>query len=255
MWAFSVGTIWGIEVRVHVLFLAFMGILALLTGIGHGVVAAINYLVLTGFVLAFVFLHELGHCVAARHFSIEVKDITLWPFGGIATMENMAPRPAIELRIAIAGPLVNFGLALLLAPVALVAYFFAHSLFFAELAAVNVILFSFNLLPAFPLDGGRIYRAWQAGRVGLKEATRQTLNTSIAIAILLCVVGIVYPWCFILALIIILAGRQELAMSEYFQDLADQDDLCDCSRGPDRHHESVQIQEWLNKLWGRHWRS
>lgn len=124
-------------------------------------------MILLAFVFGFVLLHELGHSVVALHHGVPVKQITLYPLGGIASLGYMPREPMKEMQIAIAGPLVNFVLAALFSLV----YFLVPGGFFATLVGVNLVLGLFNLLPGFPLDGGRILK-------GLSGAAPPTLPAS-----------------------------------------------------------------------------
>ncbi|MEL6344446.1 MAG: site-2 protease family protein, partial [Myxococcota bacterium] len=120
-----------------------------------------------------VLLHELGHALTARHFGIDTQSITLYPFGGIAALTAEPQTPRAELWIAIAGPLVNFALAAIAAPLALLAVPGA-----ALFAGMNLVLGLFNLLPAFPMDGGRVLRAWLSRTRDNTSATEIALNVS-----------------------------------------------------------------------------
>lgn len=136
-----------------------------------------------GFVLALflcVMLHELGHSLAAKRYGIATKHITLLPIGGIASLERIPEDPMQELWVALAGPLVNVLIALLLLPfVGLAGSFFEQTTgdltttqgFLYSLFRVNIILVLFNAIPAFPMDGGRVLRALLAMRLGRIRAT------------------------------------------------------------------------------------
>jgi Zn-dependent protease len=113
-----------------------------------------------------VLLHELGHALAARRFGIGTSDITLYPIGGVARLTRMPRAPGVELLIALAGPAVNLAIAAGLYPLARVTGGFP-----ADLLAVNLVLALFNLIPAFPMDGGRVLRALMGGWVGRARAT------------------------------------------------------------------------------------
>lgn len=175
----KLGSIFGIAVRVHVLLLALGGLLLLDQGPRGALGFAILFLV--------VLLHELGHSVVAQRMGVQVVDITLWPLGGMARMNAMPESSRVEGWIAIAGPAVNFALAAL----ATVALFAGLSLnaplwlsdALAQFVQVNLALGIFNLVPAFPTDGGRILRAWLA-RKRAQRAQRDWLRaTEIAVRI------------------------------------------------------------------------
>lgn len=163
--SFPVGRLFGITVRVHWMWLVLVLLIPLLVD-SQPLAALIGFLVLWGIVL----LHELGHSLMAWRFGIRTLDITLWPLGGMARMDHIPERPKVEFWIAIAGPLVNFALAGLGA-----AVLFALALADARLpleemswspagiawgfVVANLLMGVFNLLPAFPMDGGRVLRA------------------------------------------------------------------------------------------------
>lgn len=157
--SFQIGTAFGIPIKVHwtfvVMVLFFMG--SVQDGSPLGILAAI--LVLAGCVL----LHELGHSVMAKRFGIKIIDITLWPLGGMARMNEIPENSRIEGYVAIAGPAVNFVLALLgwLAWVLVsIQGLWTLQEPIGQFIAANLMLGTFNLIPAFPMDGGRILRAW-----------------------------------------------------------------------------------------------
>lgn len=177
----SIGRLAGVRILLHWTFLLLLGFLAVAEGWrGHSLGAV---LASGGFVLALfacVGLHELGHWLAARSFGIETRAITLLPIGGIATLERVPEKPWQEILVALAGPAVNGGIALLLYPfVAPVGGFEgvglrpggAEPVFLTALFWVNLLLVLLNALPALPLDGGRVLRALLAILVGRTKAT------------------------------------------------------------------------------------
>ncbi|APD08873.1 MULTISPECIES: site-2 protease family protein [Thermus] len=156
-----------------------------------------------------VLLHELGHALTARRYGVETRRITLWLLGGMAQMERLPKEPRRELAVALAGPLVSFALALLfrLGRVEAGALgFLTH-----YLALVNLMLGLFNLLPALPLDGGRVYRALLALRKPYLQATRQAAALSQAVALALGLFGLVVfnPFLILIAFFVYMASRAE----------------------------------------------
>ena len=153
--SWKLGRIAGIDVFLHPTFL----LLLLLPGVAERLP-----LLLATF--GCVLLHELGHALAARRFGIGTSDITLYPIGGVARLTRMPRAPGVELLIALAGPAVNLAIAVGLYPLAR-----GGGEFLADLLAVNLVLALFNLIPAFPMDGGRVLRALLGGWIGRARAT------------------------------------------------------------------------------------
>lgn len=182
-----IGRVFGITIRVHFLFLGMMGFLL----ISADVRMVLALLVLFGLVL----LHELGHSLVARRFGIRVLDITFWPLGGMARMNEIPENTRVEALVAIAGPAVNFALAALALPV-----FFARGGADLLVSAVpgaeidpvtsaiggfivmNLALGGFNLVPAFPMDGGRVLRALLGSRGDWVRATETAVQVGRVIA-------------------------------------------------------------------------
>jgi len=212
-WSLDLGEVFGIRIRVHWLFLLLLGWLLLFDGLASAAMVAV--------VFFFVVLHELGHSLVARRYGVRVRDITLLPIGGVARLEDAFLSPQAELRIALAGPLVNIALAAVLLPLALVAgagrvAFGANVLgsladFLGALVAVNLALALFNLLPAFPMDGGRVLRSWLARSLGMVEATRKAARVGRWVAGAMAVAGLLLlrPMLLLIALFVFLAGLKE----------------------------------------------
>jgi len=169
-----------------------------------------------------VVLHELGHALMARQFGIGTRDITLYPIGGVASLERMPRRPAHELAIALAGPAVNVLIAAVLFAVLVVGDIgtggllldFAGGSFLANLLFVNVALVVFNMLPAFPMDGGRVLRAFMAMRLPYLRATEIAVRVGQAVAVVLGLVGLVTGGTLLfVAFFVFLAAQAELAMA------------------------------------------
>lgn len=178
-WSFPIAKVAGSEIRIHLTFF----LLLLWIGIAHfqagGAAAATEGVLFIIAVFACVVLHELGHALAARRYGIVTPRITLLPIGGVAELERMPEKPMEEVVVAIAGPLVNVVIAAVLIAilgavpdVSTIAAIENPSFgFIARLAVVNIVLVLFNLIPAFPMDGGRVLRALLATRFSRVRAT------------------------------------------------------------------------------------
>jgi len=202
-WSFQIARVQGIEIRVHVTFVLVVVWGAFNYGSGGGLRGLAFGAVLTLLVFGIVLLHELGHSLAALRFGIAVRDITLLPIGGVARLERMPQRPLHEFVIAIAGPLVNVVLAALSIPVLWwltdgypLAMFLTGVLrpnlfgLFQFLFIINLSLLIFNLIPAFPLDGGRIFRSLLAMGLGFGRATRVAVWLGQGLAFLMGLYGL-----------------------------------------------------------------
>ncbi len=159
--------------------------------LGQGVGALLSVVALFGI----VFLHELGHCLAARHFGIQVLDITFWPLGGMARMSELPEDPKIEGVIAAAGPMVNFALAAITLPLLIGFEMSGFGLLVNPLQwflVVNLMLGGFNLIPAFPMDGGRILRAFLGRTHDWVTATEMAVKTSRIAIIVMVLLALLY---------------------------------------------------------------
>jgi Zn-dependent protease len=192
--SFKIARLRGIDIKIHVTFFLILVYAAIMFGSGgRGAGGAVFGVAATLLLFGCVVLHELGHSLVAQRYGIPVRDITLWPIGGVARLERMPDKPAQEFWVAIAGPLVNFAIAavVFVAAQALTRVQMAFDLGALErtllqlqapgllsyLFTTNLFLGVFNLIPAFPMDGGRILRALLASRLNFARAT------SIAVAI------------------------------------------------------------------------
>ncbi len=178
-WSITVARVAGSEIRIHLTFLILLAWIGLAEYSQGGAAAAVNGVAFIVAIFACVVLHELGHAIAARRYGITTPDITLLPIGGLARLSRIPENPAEEIVIAIAGPLVNVVIAAILI-VILGARFDPATVasientapgFLTRLAAVNIWLVLFNLIPAFPMDGGRVLRALLAFKLGRRRAT------------------------------------------------------------------------------------
>jgi Zn-dependent protease/CBS domain-containing protein len=178
-WSLTIGRFGATTVRVHLTFfllLTWIGVSAWQQG---GIPAARDSVLFIALIFTCVVLHEFGHILMARRFGIETPEVILLPIGGVALMPRMPQKPSQELAVAIAGPMVNIVIALLLflvlgtiQPDDLTRIDDPRVSFLARLAVANVFLVVFNMIPAFPMDGGRVLRALLAMKLGGARATR-----------------------------------------------------------------------------------
>lgn len=181
------GTYWGIPVKIHWTFsLLFLILLSIGWYNGAGSLALLSYALFIILMFVCVILHEYGHALTARKYGVKTLDIIISPIGGIARLQKLPDKPSQELAVAIAGPLVNLVIAIVLF---LLTFVFFRDVpfsnpedtleiiatphgFLALLIYINCILFVFNLVPAFPMDGGRILRAFLSMKFGKVDGTR-----------------------------------------------------------------------------------
>ena len=224
-WSFKVATVSGIPIRVHASFLIILAWAAWIgfsNSDGRSAVASIGFMVLFTLLLFLcVVLHELGHSLVAQAVGVRVHDITLWPIGGVARLSAMPRRPLHEFLVTAAGPAVNVVLAVLLAGVAL-AWIGPERVWnllttgrglarlldaqngqslVLLLALQNAVLVVFNLIPAFPMDGGRLLRSFLAGFISFRTATRLASWVGQGLALLLIGLSFIPPGNFFLTLI------------------------------------------------------
>jgi Zn-dependent protease/predicted transcriptional regulator len=218
-WSWPLGSIAGIPIRVHVtliLLLAWIAMASWLGGLGPRGTAVGVLLFAT--VFAIIVIHELGHALMARRFGVRTRDILLLPIGGIASLERIPERPGHELAIALVGPAINLVIAgLLWAGLAIAGGSLdpqnATSIgegFVSQLLWINVVLAGFNLLPAFPLDGGRALRALLAMRIDRERATVIAAGAGKVLAVVLAVLGVLFNiWFVVIAFVIWLGASHE----------------------------------------------
>lgn len=208
MRSLTLGQIHGIDVRVHPTFALVFLWIVYHWGIveGGGFSSIVLGMLLCGFVFAFVLMHEFGHSLMAQHYGIRVRDITLVPFGGVARVEHIPTRPSAEALIAVAGPAINVALAMALLPLitflGVVRGFnsvedfledlnrLAPSGLLSYLFVANVMIVAFNLLPAFPMDGGRLLRAGLSAVIGREDATRIAVTLGLIVSIGIAALGL-----------------------------------------------------------------
>lgn len=226
-WSIKLFRFKGIEVKVHLTFILILIWAAYhwSSSSGAGWQGALFGVVATLLLFAAVTLHEFGHSFQALKFGVKVRDITLMPMGGLARMEEIPEKPAQELRIALAGPLVNFAIAALLIGLGAVLQVrsvisleeLARSIgqvswngMLAYLTMANLILGLFNLIPAYPMDGGRVLRALLAMRLDYAKATSIAIAVGQGLAWLLGLWGVMNgTWTLVIIAIFVWLGASQ----------------------------------------------
>jgi Zn-dependent protease/CBS domain-containing protein len=220
-WSLPIVRIAGIQLRIHITFLLLIVWLAFGYYAQGGSAVAASRVIFILLLFLCVVLHEFGHAFAAKAFGINTPDITLLPIGGVARLERMPEEPVQELIIAVAGPLVNVVIALglfvaggsqgLLNPSTV-----EGGGLIAQLLTINVILVLFNLLPAFPMDGGRVLRALLATRFSYARATQIAATVGQGFAFVFGFMGLFGPNPFLLfiALFVYIGASQEAALAQ-----------------------------------------
>jgi Zn-dependent protease len=162
----------GIPIRLHWSFLGLMAVFLVASFWTQGAAALAETAALMVALFGSVVLHELGHALSARAFGVQTAHITLYPFGGVAAITGLPSKPWQELVIAVAGPAVNFAIF------GVVGLGYAATGYepLMYLSGLNLLMGVFNLIPAFPMDGGRVLRAALAGPMGYVPASRLALN-------------------------------------------------------------------------------
>jgi Zn-dependent protease len=187
----NLGKIFGIRVLVHFTFvLIFVYVGYYNFQMYHSIPKLLYMFLVILLVFACVLMHEFGHALAARRIGINTRQILILPIGGMAQIDTLPEKPKDELFVTICGPLVNLGIVLVLLPIALIWYNIQEILFFddfgqllPDIISCNIILFIFNLVPAYPMDGGRIFRALLALKLKYKTATLIAARTGQLIAV------------------------------------------------------------------------
>jgi len=221
-WAWKIGTVSGIDVFIHATFVLIIGWVGLsywqqtqsLAGTLEGILFTI---ILFGFVVA----HEFGHALTAKRYGVKTRDITLYPIGGVARLERMPDKPVQEFWVAVAGPAVNVFFAALLfiwllitgtlSPLSSINI--TSGSFVERLMIVNISLVLFNLIPAFPMDGGRVLRALLAMRMEYTQATSIAASIGQGLALVFGFVGLfANPFLVFIAFFVWIGAAQESSM-------------------------------------------
>lgn len=213
----------GTAVRLHPTFFLLLIWVGAVNWLQGGAAAAAQGVVFVSILFVCVVLHEFGHIFAARRYGIRTPDVTLLPIGGVANLERMPEKPGQEIVVALAGPAVNLVIA------AVLFLFLGASVdlddvtrlegagqgLLAQVATANIVLFFFNLIPAFPMDGGRVLRAALSYSMGRTRATRVAATIGQGLAILLGVLGLMgNPFLILIAVFIFLAASGEAGYVE-----------------------------------------
>jgi Zn-dependent protease/CBS domain-containing protein len=220
-WSLNIGSVAGTIVRIHLTFLLFLAWIFVASYASSGAASAWDSVVFMALLFLCVLLHEFGHIFTARAFGVTTPFVTLLPIGGVAQLERIPEDPKQEFLIAIAGPLVNVAIA------ALLMLFAGASLYTSaatgvenvriplvdRLAAVNLFLALFNMIPAFPMDGGRVLRALLATRLGYVRATEIAAWIGQAVAFGLGFIGLMgNPLLIFIAIFVYIAASSEAHM-------------------------------------------
>ena len=219
-WAWKLGTIAGIPIFIHSTFvLIIVWVVWVNAAQNRGLLATLASMIFILALFGCVVLHELGHALTARRYGIRTRDITLLPIGGVARLEKMPDDPRQEFWVALAGPAVNAVIA-----TAMFALLFLQGQLFQPLERlsvtegsflqrfmiINIILVMFNMLPAFPMDGGRVLRAVLAMRMDYSRATHLAATIGQGMALLFAFLGLLYnPFLVFIALFVWIGASQE----------------------------------------------
>jgi Zn-dependent protease/CBS domain-containing protein len=222
-WSLKIGRFAGIDVYMHVTFLLLVSWVALLHWKqGQSITAVVAGVAFILTVFLCVVLHEFGHALTARRYGIKTRDIILLPIGGVARLERLPTNPLQELWVALAGPAVNiviaFGLFLWLnftasfEPIQKLTV--TTGPFVERIMAVNLFLVAFNMIPAFPMDGGRVLRAILATRKEYSRATQIAASIGQGIAVFFGFIGLFYnPFLLFIAFFVWIGAAQEAGMA------------------------------------------
>jgi Zn-dependent protease/CBS domain-containing protein len=246
-WSFRIGRLFGIPILIHFSFLLIIPLFAWIIAsqittttdlireiyavpIDISLITAGSMPYVLGTVVSLglfggVLIHELAHSLVARRNGIRINSITLLIFGGVASMEDQLPDPMVELPMALVGPLTSLAVGIICSGLVYAAPLLSGNpavagvliFVFGYLGVLNIILFGFNLLPAFPMDGGRVFRAWLAKRMPLHRATRIAADVGKGFAIIFGLIGIVFlsPLLLLIAFFIYIGASQETVAVKY----------------------------------------
>jgi Zn-dependent protease/CBS domain-containing protein len=218
LWSFPIARIAGTTVRVHVTFLLFLVWIGGAYWRVGGREAALEGVLFMLLLFACVVAHEFGHIFAARRYGIRTPEVTLWPIGGVASLERIPDKPREELVVALAGPAVNVVIAAVLIAIvgsgldgaAMADLENPRAGLLARLAGANIFLVVFNMIPAFPMDGGRVLRAILAMSRSHADATRIAARIGQGAAFVFALAGLfINPMLIVIGLFVYLAATAE----------------------------------------------
>lgn len=216
-WSYRIARIAGIDVKIHITFLLLLAYFGFADWRDGGMFQGLLSMAFILLLFLCVLLHEFGHAMAGRHYGIRTPDITLLPIGGVARMQAIPDKPWQEFVIAVAGPAVNVAIAgtlwmgLFLWPDLLDRGHPVSSEILPNLLKINVALVMFNMIPAFPMDGGRVLRALLAMKLNYLKATKIAARTGQVFAAGFVLVGLGWnPILLFIGLFVFTAARQEL---------------------------------------------
>ena len=217
-YSFKIGSVWGIPIELHITFILLMAVVLVLS------YPQLYFFALMILLFVSVVVHELSHSLVAKHYKITVRKIVLYPIGGVSVIDEIPERPRIEWRMAIAGPLTSFIIGGVLLALTQIMSLKGPSALLTlsltttgnlplDLAVINLLLGAFNLIPAFPMDGGRVFRALLAERMKFSDATKYAAFIGRLLGIFIAVVGGLYDFWLVIIGIFIYIGATEEAES------------------------------------------
>jgi len=251
-WSLELGKIFGIRFRIHWTFLLLLLFVFVSAATQKGLVPALWAVLFICAVFVCVVIHELAHSLIGRRFGVQAKSITLLPIGGMASMEEIPEKPGQEIAIAIIGPFINLAIAgLLYATLGTwtgisMPNLFANSPqeFMAGLIGVNILLAVFNMIPAFPMDGGRVFRGILATRMEYLRATAVAVAVGHVISLFFVFYGIFFNWWLAIIGVFLYLGaegeKQQVTLRQVLRDVP-------VSQAMATHFETLRPDEILSR--------
>jgi Zn-dependent protease/CBS domain-containing protein len=212
-YSIKIASVWGIPIELHITFILLIAAVFVLAYPD----LYLFYIIL--FLFAFVVVHELSHSLVARNYKIKVRKIVLYPIGGVSEIEEITEKPSVEWRMAVSGPLASFAIGSVLLALYIIRTTTVPNILSIDftgdpaldLARLNLFLGAFNLLPAFPMDGGRVFRALLAERVSFTDATKYASFIGRLFGVFMAIFGILFnPWLIIIAVFVYIGASEEM---------------------------------------------